>query len=258
MNTGQNIAAIRTRLGFPLQDSPSDAVILRSLVDSLHHHVAQLNASSAHWNVAHWQLDCVDGVEDYQITEAAFGRPFLVYTVNSQDTYHVRTEIPITMLQNADRRYQGAKKSASAYPHTATQVCFYKTDQTWYVRPVPIPSASGSYEIWFEKAYQYASPSDTTGIEAFHHLVRVQAALSVLPHCEWRGATMADNGKAWMAKVGLVRESLLHDEAIYQRQFNEYRSQLSREGVSDKLPYGWMNDGSFSGGVGRMIDGWGI
>ena len=257
MTTGENIVGVRRRLGQPLQDSPNDGLILQALVDQLQHHIAQLNASSAHWNVAQWQLDVSNGTEDYQITETSFGRPFLVYTVDSTDTYHIRTEIPITMLQNADKRYIGAQKALSTAKHTASQMCFYKTDQTWYIRPVPIPAGSSSYVIWYEKAYEYASPSETTGIEAFHHLVRVQAALSVLPFCEWRGATKADDARTWSVQMQVLERALLRDEMKYQQQFNEYRSQLSREGVSNKLMYGWMQeDDAF--GIGRMVGGYGL
>lgn len=257
MTTGENIFGIRRRLGQPLQDSPNDGLILQCLVDQLMHHVAQLNASSAHWNVAQWQLDVNNGTEDYQITETSFGRPFLVYTADLTDTYHVRTEIPITMLQNADRRYSGAQKALSTNKHTASQMCFYRTDQTWFVRPVPIPAGSGSYVVWFEKAYEYASPSDTTGIEAFHHLVRVQTALSVLPFTEWRGVMKKDDARAWSVQIQMLERALLRDAAEYQKQFNEYRSQLSREGVSNKLMYGWMDeDDAF--GIGRMVGGYGF
>lgn len=249
----QNTTGIRRRLGQPLASSPNDQVILQVLIDSLLHQHSQLAATNNHWNVNHFRLQAAQNVEDYLITAPNFGRPFLIYTVDDTDPYHVRYEVPVSLLQDADRRYDGPVTAYSSYKHSAAEICFYRTDNVWYARLVPVPNNSGDYEIWYDQTYEYAAPSETPGLEVFHHLVRVQSALSLIPHTEWHGVTL-DNPDKWQIKMDAVRDALLHDEIIYQRQFNEYRSQMTREGVSNKLPYGWMTEDDFGAG-GRMIPG---
>lgn len=253
-NYYQNIGAIRRRLGHPLPSAPDDPIILQVLIEAFQHHHAELGNVAAHWNVDHWRLQAAQNQEDYLISAANFGRPFLAYTVDDTDEFHVRCEVPFSLLQNADRRYAGSATAYSSDKHSAAEICFFRTSSVWYARLVPIPNGSGDYEVWYDQSYTYAAPSETPGLEAFHHLVRIQAALSLLPHAAWRGITMIENPNLWQIKASAIRDSLLHDEAIYQKQFNEYRSQMSREGVSSKLAYGWQTEGD-DWGVGRMIPG---
>jgi hypothetical protein len=254
----QNTAMIRTQLGYPMQDSPTDGQLMQSLVNTLMNHSAALVNTRNHWSVSRWTLQVVAGVEDYLVSATDFGRPFLIYTVDPSNTYHWRTEIPFSLLQDADQRYFGPQQSYSSYPWSAVEMCFYRVGQQWYVRPVPIPGGSAQYEIWYEVNYDYASPSDTTGLEAFHHLVRTQTALSALPFAEWRGVSMIENPKIWEMKAKAIRDSLLHDEIKYQKAFNDYRAQVSRETVNGKRGYGYSYEQAAGGfGTGGMVNGWG-
>ena len=191
MTNEQNIAIIRRRLGHPLPDAPDDGVILTALIDQIAHHTTQLAVSRNHWAVEKWTLFVQPGIEDYPITAANFGRPFLMYTIDPTDIYHVRREIPFSMFQDTDRRYIGSQQASlmAANRHSASQVVFYRKEgQGWFVRPVPIPGGTASYELWYETNYNYGSLGDSPGLDCFHHLLRVQTALSVLPSCEWAEA----------------------------------------------------------------------
>ena len=141
MTNEQNIAIIRRRLGHPLPDAPDDGVILTALIDQIAHHTTQLAVSRNHWAVEKWTLFVQPGIEDYPITAANFGRPFLMYTIDPTDIYHVRREIPFSMFQDTDRRYIGSQQASlmAANRHSASQVVFYRKEgQGWFVRPVPI------------------------------------------------------------------------------------------------------------------------
>lgn len=254
----QNIAMIRARLGYPLEDYPTDGQLMQVLVDTLMNHSAQLVNTRNHWSVYHWTLTTVSGTEDYLVSASDFGRPFLIYSTDSSNTYHWRREVPFSLMQDADRRYSGPQQDYSSYPWSAVEMCFYRIGQAWYVRPVPIPGATATYEIWYETNYSYASPSDTVGLEAFHHLVRVQAAISALPFVAWRGVSPEENPKSWMVKARAVRDSLLHDEDSYKRAFDSYRAQSSRESVNNKRGYGADYEAAAGGfGAGGMVNGWG-
>lgn len=255
----QNIGAIRRRLGNPLDNSPSDALILQALTDHLHNHQASLVNTRNHWSVDKFRLAVSDGVEDYVVAAANFGRPFLVYTVDDTDAYHWRREVPFTLLQDADQRYQGPVKSGSADEHSAVEIAFYRREGLgWYCRLIPMPAATGEYEIWYETNYQYSGLSDAPGLEAFHHLVRIQAALSVLPDCEWDGIRKREQPQLWQTEAQARAAALMRDEQIFKTQFDNYRAQSSRESVNSKLGYAFdYEEDSADIGIGRMISGYG-
>lgn len=259
-SNSSNLAAIRWRLGNPDTDAPTSLVLLNLLIDQLLHHHAQLVNTRNHWSVESWSMTVSEGVEDYVIGASNFGRPFLVYTADDTDTYHTRREIPFSLMQDADQRYFGPQQTQSSAAHSAVEMVFYRREGIgWYARPVPIPGASGTYTVWYETNYTYGSLSDTPGLESFHHLLRVQTAIAALPHCAWRDIAVDKNAKAWELKTKALALSLTHDEQMFQKQFDIYRAQSSREAVSAKLGYGWEFEADYGeGGVGSMINGYGI
>ena len=57
--------------------------------------------------------------------------------------------------------------------------------------------------------------------------------------------------------MGAIRDSLLHDEVKFQRVFDNYKAQTSREGVNGKL--GYANDYEYRPyPVGVMVNGYGF
>ena len=254
----QNIAMIRARLGNPLPNAPDDQQLLRLMVDQLSHHSAQLVNTRNHWSVDKWVFTAQSGLEDYLITANNFGRPFVCYTIDLSDPYHVRREIPFSLLQDADKRYQGPQMNFAVTKHSAVEMVFYRKEgQGWFLRPVPIPGDSSQYEIWYETMYEYGALGDTPGASAFHHLVRVQAAIAALPFCHWRGVSPQEDAKTWQIQMAAIRDSLLHDEQKFQRAFDIYKSQISREGVNAKL--GYANDYEYRPyPVGVMVNGYGF
>lgn len=254
----QNIALIRRRLGNPLDNSPGDEMLMEFLVDNLLNFQSSLNNTRNHWSVANYTLTVVPGQEDYIVTATDFGRPFLVYTTDPTDTYHFRREIPFSLLNDADRRYQGPQQTQSSYQWSAAEFCFYRTGQTWYVRPVPIPNMTATYQVWYETNYNASSQSDVVGLESFHNLIRVQTAMSALPHAAWGGLSVVENPNAWMMKTKAIAASLMVDEARYKKQFDDYRASSMRDSVNVKRGYAPGYDGDDGFGMGGMIQGYGI
>lgn len=249
---------VRARLGNPLPNAPDDQQLLRLLIDQVTHHSAQLVNTRNHWSVDKWTLTVQSGLEDYIITANNFGRPFVCYTIDPSDPYHVRREIPFSLLQDADKRYQGPQQNFAVTKHNAVEMVFYRKEgQGWYVRPVPIAGDSSQYEIWYETVYEYGAMGDVPGANVFHHLIRVQTAISALPFCQWRGISPQEDVKTWTAQMSAIRDSLLHDERKFQHAFDTYKSQISREGVNNKL--GYANDYEYRPyAVGVMVNGYGF
>src|SRR5262250_1097193 len=110
----ENIALIRQRLRQPDPHNPTDLQILNILIEHIYDHCAQLQNTANHWSVGWTQIQTSPGQEDYLITAADFGRPFLVYTDDPTNEFHCRREIPFTLLQDAEQRYLGPEKSGSS------------------------------------------------------------------------------------------------------------------------------------------------
>ena len=253
----QNSAIIRRRLNQPNPDAPSEPQIIEVLIDTLMNMHAALVNTQNHWAVNHWTLNVSSGTEDYVVAAADFGRPFLVHSVDASDSYHVRREVPLTLLQDADQLYRGPQQTYSTYEWSAAEMVFYRRAGSWYARPVPIPGASASYKVWYETdTYSYAAPSDEPGLKAFHHLVRCEAALSLLPYCRWGAVSPVDRETAplWANQAKALEMALGKDLAAYRQQFDSYRAQSQRGGVTSRQFYG---DDGWGDAGGRMTDGWG-
>ena len=260
-NISSNIAAIRQRLGNPNPHAPSDVMLLNYLIDQLLHHQAQLQNTRQHWGIESFTLTTQPDVEDYAITAQNFGRPFLVHTQDSTDPFHRRVEIPFSLMQDADQRYWGPQRSNSVYKWSAVEMVFYRqgtAQPAWRVRPVPIPNSSGEYRVWYEMNYDFGALDDKPGLECFHHLVRVQTAISALPDCAWGMISIEKAPKLWEVKVKAKRDALLHDEAIFQKQFDRYITMGTRDGVLAKIGYGADYENEWYPNTGRMIPDWGI
>jgi len=237
----ENIAQIRLLLGEPDDDSPKEHVIYQHLFNQVQHHLAQLNNTQAAWTVANFTLQLAPGVEDYLITAPDFGKPFWCYTINPQDSYFWRREIPFYQLQNLDRAYQGPQLSSySGVPSDAAALAFYRTAGATYARVAPIPGGASQIVIWYETVqFQPQSLGDTPGLTPFHHLIRVQAALSALPYCNW-GTVRFDNenAKAWATRKNALETALLRDEDKFQREFIRYIGTLVEGGIHSRDAFG--------------------
>lgn len=253
----ENLSAIRQRLGAPNPDRPSDPQLLNIYIDHVGNHCVQLQNTRSHWSVGRWTLTVDSGTEDYIIGAADFGRPFLVYTTDDTNAFHVRREVPFTLLQDADQRYQGPQQTQQQ-KHSAVEIAFYRTGPAspqWMARVIPIAGDSATYEVFYEANYTFGALSDSPGLTLFHHLVRVQTALSALPLCAWGDMSIKENPKSWQLQAQALRDVLLHDEEIFQKQFDSYRAQSTKEGVSRKRGEGWQHEADMLyGGCGVLND----
>ena len=258
--TNENISLIRQRLKEPDAHNPSDLQILNILIEHIYDHCAQLQNTTNHWSIGWTKINANPGQEDYLITAQDFGRPFLVYTDDPNNDFHRRREVPFSMLQDVEQRYMGPEKSGAAgTTHSAVEISFYRkapAAPAWWARLTPIPGESSTYIVGYEANYEFGGLGDSPGISSFHHLIRVQTALSTLALCEWGDISIKENPQAWKLQADALRDTFLHDEAIYQKRFDSYKANSSRDGVTQKLGVGREWEEGFGYG-GAMVDGYG-
>lgn len=256
----QNLSAVRLRLREPNPQAPSDPQLLNLLIDHIADHQAQLQNTRNHWSIGWTEINVSAGTEDYTISPSDFGRPFLVYTIDDSDPYHQRREIPFSMLQDVEQRYQGPQQTQSASLHSAVEISFYRSapsNPTWYARLTPIPGESSTYKIGYEANYEFGALTDSPGLSPFHHLIRVETALSGLPLCEWGEISILKNPKAWQMQHDALRQSLMFELAGFQKRFDSYKAMSSREGVNQKRGVGWEYESDYGYDGGSLVRGYG-
>jgi|SRR5262245_32969564 len=256
----ENIALIRQRLKQPDAHKPTDLQILNILIEHIYDHCAQLQNTANNWSVGWTQIQTSPGQEDYQIVAGDFGRPFVVYTDDPNNEFHQRREVPFSLLQDVDQRYFGPEKSGgSGTVHSAVEISFYRQTPSapaFYARPTPIPNETVTYVVGYEANYEFGALGDSPGISSFHHLIRVQTALSTLPLCGWGKLCIEDDREGWKLQAQALKDVFLHDEAIYQKRFDSYKANSSRSGVTQKLGVGRDYEDGWGYG-GAMVDGYG-
>lgn len=234
----ENLSQIRALLDDPTPQHPSDRILFELLNNAVFHHQNQLQNTQAAWSVANWPLTVAAGVEDYLVTATDFGKPFIVYTEDTNDPTLPRVEIPFALLQNMDQFYAGPRQvnASGSNVFTTSVVSFYRSGESYYVRVAPVPGGSATYRVWYEVAPQGASAlSSTPGLTPFHHLIRTQAALAALPYCSW-GDVKSDAmepraAAAWERKTKALAMALTTQAAQFQREFDTYKATLMQAGV---------------------------
>ncbi len=251
-----NLQRVRMLLGEPSKPEPH--IMFEMLENQISHHLSELQNSNANWSVSSIVIPATSGQEDYLVSAQDFGKPFWVYWENPTQIQWPRCEIPFAQLQNADQFYSGPRAltpNSGSNLGTASTISFYRRDNAWWFRLTPIPGNTYPITIWYET--QPLAPSglqDVPGLTAFHHLIRVQTALSVLPHCEWDDVKpdAKENRlvNAWTMKQARLADALGRDEAKFQAQFSTYISTLQQAGIEQREPFGMECDVDWDSGYG--------
>ena len=241
----QNMTEIRYLLDEPAEGTPSQRILWSILQNQIFHHKAQLQNSSAQWDVNSWPLITQPGVEDYLVTATDFGKPFWTHTEDLSQPQLARVEIPFAMVQNTDMFYQGPVQPylSSSDLFSASVISFYSTAGSWYARITPVPGGNVTYRVWYEVTPGAPlSIGDSPGISPFHHLIRVKTELAALAYCGW-GDVRSDaedprKAQAWDRKTKALGAALGLQMADFERQFETYLGTLAQAGVERRSAFG--------------------
>jgi hypothetical protein len=248
----ENLALIRSLLDYPDPQKPTDVQLWELFGNQVNHHVSRLQNSGAPWAVMDIELTVSQGLEDYLITAADFGKPFLVYTEDASDPYRPRIEIPFSLIQNTDLFYSGPRQVYANNDNVPRAVVFtfYRKPEGFYARVTPVPGGSATYRIWYEVApTQQSSLGETPGITPFHHLIRIQTAIAAVPYCGW-GKLRVDaeedkHARRWEMKTKALGLVFTKQEQQFDREFSTYIGTLmqsgaeARDGFGDDYLEGW-------------------
>jgi len=236
-----NLASVRRILGAPDPHTPDDALLFDLLSNQVQHHLNQLQNGQGHWSVDKVDLTVTSDPQDMLVTAGNFGKPFWVHTVDPTNIYHVRREVPFVLLQNITQFYAGPQQVQTSGTHSVAYLTFYRSNGGWYAKPTPTPGGSENYVVWFESGVAPIGLGDEAGLTPFEHLIRVQTALSGLPHCAWGKARFDGDDRgaaAWTRKTQALALSLKQDEAKFQKEFSTYLGTLMQAGVESRDGFG--------------------
>lgn len=188
-------AHIKLRLGEPIAQKPSDDLILLNLTTQIQSYVNKVNLSAKPWVVDQWNLNVVQGIEDYPIGVSNFGKPLMVRTVYPANPAHIERVVDFFELQdlnfdwNLPRNFGNTFFNLDGSPHTALRMAFFRkggSDQV-YVRVLPVPQLAATYQILYQLG-EYGSTESLSTIPVLpqhHALIEVRTAISLLPAASW-------------------------------------------------------------------------
>ncbi len=243
----------RLRLAEPRAQRPSGRAALQAVVGKTQDLFNQLADTGAAWSIDETTLNVVNGQQDYLLPVTSyFGKPLQVLTYYPQNTSTVTRSIEFTVLNDMNYNWPYPQNLASwagyidGTPNTAVRMAFFRKggEDNMYVRVLPTPALSAQYTItysiggWADDASLDSSPV----LNQFHPLIEIQAALSLLPHTEWKDS---DDYNLSMRKQ--LRVALLYDEAAAKDGFQRYIRSLTSDHLTTRV--GAAGDsGSAAGG----------
>lgn len=196
MNLRGLLRNVRTRLGSPKSQRPSDKELLLLLSTHVQSFINRANLSAKPWAVDEIPLQVTAGVEDYPVGSASqFGKPIQVRTVFPQNPAHIERDIDFFELGDINFDWNYPKNLGNLYynadgsPHTALRMGFFRKsgiDQV-YMRVMPIPQSAATYQVLYQIGlYGETAELDDTPIVPQHHgLIEVRTAIDALPLTEW-------------------------------------------------------------------------
>lgn len=182
----QALTGIRVYMGNPTKEKINNGSVLLVMYDKLDHYTTLLQSTGESWLVDRVTLTVPADTSELSISATNFGIPFLVETVDSSDTSHISTEIPIVRQQDIDRYSVSNTRSAGLGQHAAEVVAFFRISG-WKALFLPTSSVQSEYRVWHQPLRSAPAPlaNDVQFLDNFINLIRVDTALTCLPYCDW-------------------------------------------------------------------------
>jgi hypothetical protein len=241
------ISNARLRLGDPLPQNPSIRVLFKFAIDHCQSMYNSIGTVSRGWATSEVPLQVSPGISDYMIPASDFGKPLLVYTVDSVNPSHWERPVSFFEIQNLPLAYQGPANGANAMAnfvdgsfHTAMGIAFYRANDQAMVRIRPVPQAVAEYRIIYSVG-DWASSADVSSIPALrehHHLIEVRSALSALPFAKWAAGDDEESVKLNDLARKSLAPILAKDEAQFARDFAGFIRSVGGHRVSFRSGFG--------------------
>ena len=229
---------VRIRTGNPIPQKPSLQQVFLAVISCAQSIYNRAENSGQNWLTEEIVLQVTSNTQDFLITNVSpFAKPLQVLSYWPQNPSLPQRYIDFVML--ADLQYDwGLPVNIASFmftdgsPNTAQRMGFYyKNNGELWVRVLPMPNLSGTYQITFSSGAwaDDAAITDSPILTQFHELIEVWAAQSVLPHCEWSG-----DAKENRERRKEYAQALKNDQARVEPEFEHYVSNLISEHLTSR------------------------
>lgn len=186
----------RIRLGSPRSQAPSDRQLVLITSTNVQAFINESGSTGRAWAIDELSLVVVPGIEDYSLPiDSSFGKPIQVRTVYPQNPSHIERDIEFFELGDLNfdwpypKNFGAISFNYDGSPHTAQRMAFFRKsglDQV-YVRVIPIPQLSATYQVLYQIGEFMATASlDTVPLLPEHHdLIELRSCIDALPLCSW-------------------------------------------------------------------------
>jgi hypothetical protein len=239
----------RNRLGDPKPGKPSDRRLFQAVAEQTQNFLNRISLTGQPWAVDEYLLTVTPNTTDYLLSvDSGFGKPLQVLTY-----YPANLSIPqryVDFFLISDLNYNwGLPVNVASWtyndgsPCTAQRIAFFrKSDDSIWVRVLPMPQLSAQYQITFELGnwIDSAGLEQSTVLSQFHNLPEIWACQSVLPQCRW-----SDDVKADRDQRKDLAASLAADESRVRDTFETYIRSMTMDHLStrnssfDDSAWGW-------------------
>lgn len=213
--------------------APSERIIYRHLKQNAQLLFNQALNQPPNWTLAFTQVDVQEGVDEYSLSEASFGKDTLVHTMDDSDPNHFERPVRRMSMQSS---LLGGREVYTSVPHSYdllgekhsahTFVFYRETSGGVKVKVLPKPHMACSYKVWYETMEPDVSLGSTITIPMGESLLCVQTAFDSLPGAHWCGFTKqedADRRKELALTLGNAAKA-------HQLEYRRYIATDTRRG----------------------------
>lgn len=252
VNLQQICQNVRIRLGNPEPQIPTLQQVFLAVVSCAQSIYNRAEQSGQNWATEEIVLQVTSNTQDFLITNvSAYSKPLQVLTYYPSNPSLPQRYVDFSLLSDLNYDWNLPVNIASfmftdGSPNTAQRMAFYyKNNGELWVRVLPMPNLSGSYQVTFSVGEwaDSAAITDSPILNQFHELIEVWAAFSILPSCEW-----SDDPKENRERRKEYGIALKDAQGRVQPEFENYIMSLVEEHLTSRSSsLEWNNDTSAGG-----------
>lgn len=210
----QHLNDARRRLLWPIRASLDDGVLTPYAVSAIHQLTTKLNNTNEPHLIASGPLQINPGQTVYNLDNIAPGYSKARYLYTEDDGVNNRQVVELVSFEDLTEVFGGGDQvgaqpysSVSQVPRAAT--VYYDPSRGNLLEVAPVPVQSVRLRFTYEPvSSKLTSKQDVRfHLTQFDELVAAMAALSAMPHCQWKALTEAQANKRYdRIERALLRE----------------------------------------------------
>lgn len=171
--------------GNPSEDVLKPSMVLEAIYNAITLRRNEMSLTDEGWDLTTFIINAQPNLEEYEITDPGFGRPYFAETYEPNNPRFRRREVKIARVQDRNIEAYAADILGSS-KHNARVMFFYNIGTPVpKVQIYPVPRQACAYRVWTETIItQEPRYRDVPAFLAhFFPLIKTDACITVLPWC---------------------------------------------------------------------------